>query len=69
MPPKRFQIERSVTHILGKSFIDAGADSHVLDSTDTYEMNGPVDFQWATMTQIKKHPFPKANLKFIQDIT
>jgi hypothetical protein len=44
MPPERFKIERSVTHILGKSFIDAGADSHVLDPTDTYEVNGPVDF-------------------------
>jgi len=31
-------------------------------------LNGPVDFKWATLTQMKKYPFPKANLKFIQNI-
>ena len=44
MPPERLKIERFVTHILGKSLIDAGADGHVLNSTDTYEFNGPFDF-------------------------
>lgn len=58
------RIKHAYTHF--KIVMDVYNCRHV---SGRVRLNGPVDFQWATMAQIKKHPFPKANLKFIQDIT
>ncbi len=58
------RIKHAYTHF--KIIMDVYYCSHV---SGRVKLNGPVDFQWVTRNQIRKYPFPGANLKFIQYIT
>jgi A/G-specific adenine glycosylase len=35
------------------------------DISGSVKLNGPVDFQWVRLEELKNYPFPKANNKFI----